>query len=231
MNIIVNGGSRGIGREVALLFAADRDNQIIVTGRNEQRLRLLQLECPHRNLSVIQTDISDMSEEIEVLKHQIYNRFSKVDLLINMAGHLVTADFLELSEEDSRKMMETNFFGPAAFIKIVTPLMASGSHIVNISSMGGFQGSSKYRGLSFYSASKAAISCLSECLAGEFSELGISVNCLALGSVKTEMFENAFPGFNAQMSPEEMAAFIVWFASNGHKFFNGKVLPVAITNP
>ena len=128
-------------------------------------------------------------------------------------------------------MIETNFFGPAAFIKLSAPLMPPGSHIVNISSMGGFQGSSKYRGLSVYSASKAAISCLSECLAGEFSGLGISVNCLALGSVQTEMFENAFPGFNAQMSPEEMAGFIVWFASNGHKFFNGKVLPVAVNNP
>lgn len=231
MNIIVNGGSRGIGREVALLFAADRDNQIIVTGRDEQRLRKLQLECPHRNLSVIQTDISDLSGEIEVLKHQIYDRFSKVDILINMVGHLVKGDFLELPEEDSRKMMETNFFGPSAFIKLAAPLMPSGSHIVNISSMGGFQGSSKYRGLSVYSASKAALSCLSECLAGEFSESGISVNCLALGSVQTEMFENAFPGFNAQMGPEEMAGFILWFASNGHKFFNGKVLPVAVTNP
>lgn len=231
MNIIINGGSRGIGREVALLFAAERDNQIIVTGRDEQRLRLLQLECPHGNLSVIQADISDLSGEIEVLKHQIYNRFSKVDILINMAGHLVTGDFLDLSEKDSRKMIETNFFGPATFIKLAAPLMPPGSHIVNVSSMGGFQGSSKYRGLSVYSASKAAISCLSECLAGEFSGLGISVNCLALGSVQTEMFENAFPGFNAQMSPEEMAGFIVWFASNGHKFFNGKVLPVAVNNP
>ncbi len=231
MNIIVNGGSRGIGREVALLFAADRDNQIIVTGRNEQRLRKLQLECTNENLSVIQTDVSDLSGEIEVIKHQIYNRFSKVDILINLVGHLVKGDFLKLPEEDSRRMMDTNFFGPAAFIRLATPLMPSGSHIVNISSMGGFQGSPKYRGLSVYSASKAALSCLSECLAGEFSELGISVNCLALGSVQTEMFENAFPGFNAQMGSEEMARFIVWFAVNGHHFFNGKVLPVAASNP
>jgi len=148
-----------------------------------------------------------------------------------MAGHLVTADFLELTENDSRKMMETNFFGPARIIRMLVPVMHSGSHIVNISSMGGFQGSSKYRGLSVYSASKAAIACLSECLAGEFSDLGISVNCLALGSVQTQMFNTAFPGFRAQMSPEEMAAFIVWFAINGNQYFNGKVLPVSVSNP
>ena len=96
--------------------------------------------------------------------------------------------------------------------------MPSGSHIVNISSMGGFQGSSKYRGLSVYSASKAALSCLSECLAGELNESGISVNCLALGSVQTEMFENAFPGFKAPVGPKEMAEFISYFAVNGNKY-------------
>jgi NAD(P)-dependent dehydrogenase (short-subunit alcohol dehydrogenase family) len=231
MNIIINGGSGGIGRETALLFASDRNNQIIVTGRNEARLRDLQLKSQYDNLSVIQTDISRLSEEIEVLKHQIYNRFSKTDILINMAGRLVTADFLSISEEDSRSMMETNFFGPARIIRLVAPIMPPGSHIVNISSMGGFQGSSKYRGLAVYSASKAAISCLSECLAGEFSNLGISVNCLALGSVQTEMFETAFPGFKAQMGPMDMASFVVWFAVNGHKYFNGKVLPVSASNP
>jgi NAD(P)-dependent dehydrogenase (short-subunit alcohol dehydrogenase family) len=138
---------------------------------------------------------------------------------------------MKLSDHDSRIMMETNFFGPAAFIKLLVPLMSAGSHIVNISSMGGYQGSSKYRGLSVYSASKAALSCLSECLAVEFSDSGISVNCLALGSVQTEMFESAFPGFKAPLSANEIAGFISYFAVNGNKFFNGKVLPVAVNNP
>jgi 3-oxoacyl-[acyl-carrier protein] reductase len=109
--------------------------------------------------------------------------------------------------------------------------MSSGSHIVNISSMGGYQGSSKYKGLSVYSASKAALSCLSECLAGELKDSGISVNCLALGSVQTGMFEKAFPGFKAPLGPKEMAEFITYFAINGNKYFNGKVLPVAVNNP
>jgi len=97
--------------------------------------------------------------------------------------------------------------------------------------MGGFQGSSKYKGLSYYSASKAAISSLSECLAGEFRDSGVAVNCLALGSVQTEMFEEAFPGHKAEVSAKEMAQFIVDFALKGNKFFNGKVLPVAVSNP
>jgi NAD(P)-dependent dehydrogenase (short-subunit alcohol dehydrogenase family) len=109
--------------------------------------------------------------------------------------------------------------------------MARGSHIVNISSMGGFQGASKYRGLSYYSASKAAIACLTECLAGEFSADGISVNCLAIGAVQTEMFEEAFPGYEAPVNAGEMAEFVAGFALTGNKYFNGKILPVAVTNP
>jgi NAD(P)-dependent dehydrogenase (short-subunit alcohol dehydrogenase family) len=97
--------------------------------------------------------------------------------------------------------------------------------------MGGFQGSAKYKGLSYYSASKAALACLSECLAAEFATSGINVNCLALGAVQTEMLEEAFPGYKAPVDAKTMARFISDFALNGHKFFNGKVLPVAIDNP
>jgi NAD(P)-dependent dehydrogenase (short-subunit alcohol dehydrogenase family) len=109
--------------------------------------------------------------------------------------------------------------------------MSSGSHIVNISSMGGFQGSAKYKGLSYYSASKAALACLTECLATEFTEFGISVNCLALGAVQTEMLDEAFPGYKAPVDAKQMAEFISGFALTGHKFFNGKILPVALGNP
>ena len=231
MNIIVNGGSKGIGREVVLQLAADKDNQILVTGRNEARLKELQLESLNENVFCLKMNISELSKEIEAVRDQIYNRFSRVDVLVNIAGYLTVADFMKLSDHDSRIMMETNFFGPAAFIKLLVPMMSAGSHIVNISSMGGYQGSSKYRGLSVYSASKAALSCLSECLAVEFSDSGISVNCLALGSVQTEMFESAFPGFKAPLSANEIAGFISYFAVNGNKFFNGKVLPVAVNNP
>jgi NAD(P)-dependent dehydrogenase (short-subunit alcohol dehydrogenase family) len=231
MNIIISGGSKGIGREVVLFLATDKDNQILVTGRNESRLKELQMECANENVSFLRMDISELDKEIESVREEIYNRFSRLDILINIAGLIFVKDFIKLSDQEARNMMDTNFFGPAAFIKLLVPLMSEGSHIVNISSMGGFQGSSKYRGLSYYSASKAALSCLSECLAVELGETGISVNCLALGSVQTEMFESAFPGFKAPLGPKEMAEFISYFAINGNKYFNGKVLPVAVNNP
>ncbi|MCU0461940.1 MAG: SDR family oxidoreductase [Bacteroidales bacterium] len=231
MNIIVNGGTRGIGKEVVLLLAKDKGNRILVTGRSESTLKRLQSGAKNKNISVCTTDLSVFDKHQKAFLKSVSSEMKSVDILINTAGSVIVRDFMSFSNEQAREIMETNFFGPASVIRVLRPLMKKGSHIVNISSMGGYQGSSKYRGLSYYSASKAAISCLSECLAVEFRDTGIAVNCLALGSVQTEMFEEAFPGYKADVSAKEMARFIVDFALNGNKFFNGKVLPVAVSNP
>jgi len=97
--------------------------------------------------------------------------------------------------------------------------------------MGGFQGSVKFPGLSAYSSSKSALHTLTECLAYELAETGIKVNCLALGSAQTEMLEQAFPGYESPVMAFEMGKYIADFARTGHKFFNGKTLPVAVTTP
>ena len=111
------------------------------------------------------------------------------------------------------------------------PLMQKGTHILNIGSMGGYQGSVKFAGLSAYSASKGALHTLTECLATELSETGIKVNCLALGSAQTEMLETAFPGYESPVLAFEMGKYVADFAKTGHKFFNGKILPVALNTP
>jgi NAD(P)-dependent dehydrogenase (short-subunit alcohol dehydrogenase family) len=229
MNIIVNGGSRGIGKEVVKMLAQNQENKILVTGRNEIALR--ELKGLYNNVITAVIDLAVLDSQTDILKRFIENSYNKVDILINVAGILISRDFKDTDSSDARVMMDTNFFGPAAFIRLIKPLMVNGSHIVNISSMGGFQGSSKYRGLSYYSASKAALACLTECLAMEFQPEGIKVNCLALGAVQTEMLEEAFPGYKAPVTAKEMGKFIAEFALTGHRVFNGKILPVAITNP
>jgi NAD(P)-dependent dehydrogenase (short-subunit alcohol dehydrogenase family) len=231
MNIIVNGGTRGIGKEVVLLLAKEKGNKILVTGRNSKALKQLSSDAKFKNIAACILDLSVFDSRQKSFLKAVSSEFKRVDILINTAGSVVIKDFMDFPTEKARKMMETNFFGPASVIRMICPLMKRGAHIINISSMGGFQGSSKYRGLSYYSASKAALSCLSECLAEEFRDAGIAVNCLALGSVQTEMFEEAFPGHKAPVSAKEMAQFIVDFALKGNKFFNGKVLPVAVNNP
>jgi len=229
MNIVVNGGSRGIGREIVIFFAGDTKNQILVTGRDSARLK--NLSDSFKNVRALTLDLVDFDSQPDSIRNSIHTTFKEIDILINMAGFLIPRRFMDVEPGDARKMMEINFFGPASAIRLLKPLMSAGAHIINISSMGGFQGSSKYQGLSYYSASKAAIACLSECLAVEFSESGISVNCLALGAVQTEMFAEAFPGCNAPVNPKEMAEFVAYFAVNGQKFFNGKIIPVAVNNP
>jgi NAD(P)-dependent dehydrogenase (short-subunit alcohol dehydrogenase family) len=229
MNIVVNGGSKGIGREIVINLAADPKNQILVTGRDAARLK--SLSDLFKNVRTLTLDLVDFDSQPDAVRNSMFNIFKEIDILINMAGFLVPQNFMDVGPKDARKMMEINFFGPASAIRLLKPLMPSGSHIVNISSMGGFQGSSKYPGLSYYSASKAAIACLSECLAVEFAESGIKINCLALGAVQTEMFAEAFPGYTAPLNAMEMAGFVAYFAVNGQKFFNGKIIPVAGSNP
>jgi short-subunit dehydrogenase len=229
MNIIINGATKGIGKDLAQIMASVAENKIVVTGRNEDVLRNLGTSFP--NIKWIRLDLSDSQESAKMLSEFAGSQFSGIDIFVNMAGMLVSKNFIEFDESDARKIMDINFFTPALLIRALYPLMNKGSHIINISSMGGFQGASKFAGLSYYSASKAAIACLSECLAKEFSERLISVNCLALGSVQTEMFSEAFPGYTAPVTALEMAHFIADFALTGHKYFNGKILPVALSNP
>ena len=229
MNIIVNGGTRGIGREIVDNLSLNTNNQIFVTGRNEAILK--SLSSGYRNVRTCSIDMSLFDSQTKKFEESVLSYFKKVDILINLAGFLVAKDFLEMTNNEARLIMETNFFGPASLIRLVKPMMSAGSHIVNVSSMGGFQGSSKFRGLAYYSASKAAIACLTECLAVEFQESGINVNCLALGAVQTEMLNEAFPGYKAPVDAKQMARFISEFALTGHKFFNGKILPVALSNP
>ena len=116
-------------------------------------------------------------------------------------------------------------------VRDLLPIFNKGAHIVNISSMGGFQGSSKFPGLSLYSASKGALAILTECMAEEFKENKISANALALGAVQTDMLGAAFPGYKAPLAANEMAEFIYDFAINGQKYFNGKILPVSLSTP
>jgi len=112
------------------------------------------------------------------------------------------------------------------------PLLKAGqAHVVNITSMGGFQGSMKFKGLSHYSASKAALASLTECLAEEFKLEEMVFNALALGAVQTEMLAEAFPNYKAPVSAEQMGEFIANFSLNAKTFFNGKIIPISISIP
>jgi len=233
MNIIITGASSGIGFETALEFSLQKENKIVAIARSADKLRKL-LEIardinPDCTLLPVEFDI--VNDDYAALVPFLTERLETIDILINNAGTLVNKPFLETTEVDLGEMLQSNVISHFRMIQNALPLMQSGSHIVNIGSMGGFQGSVKFPGLSAYSASKAALHTLTECLAFELAESGIKVNCLALGSAQTEMLEAAFPGYQSPVMAFEMGKYIADFAKTGHKFFNGKILPVAVTTP
>jgi Short-chain dehydrogenases of various substrate specificities len=224
-NIIITGTSRGIGLEMVKVFA-QAGHSVLALSRNSKPIAAL-------GLSKVTTLDFDIANEVEMkrLSEYLKSNMNPVDVLINNAGFLVNKPFAETSSEDFMKCYTVNVFGAVSLTKTVLPFMNKNSHVVNISSMGGIQGSAKFPGLSAYSSSKGAIITLTELLAEEYKETGPSFNALALGAVQTEMLEEAFPGYQAPLSAIEMAEYIVDFALSGNKFYNGKVLQVSSSTP
>lgn len=237
MNIVITGASKGIGYQLVKIFAENKNNTIVALARNHALLKKLKNECIEQsssgNVIPLPFDLEDPHRVKEQLKKEMLQHINSIDILINNAGYLVNKPFEELSIEDMEKSLHINMISPAVLIQEFVPLLkqSTHAHVVNISSMGGFQGSSKFPGLSIYSSSKAAIASLTECLAEEYKDQNITFNALALGAVNTEMLAAAFPNLKAPLKADEMAAFISDFAINGHKYFNGKILPVNLSNP
>lgn len=224
-NIIITGTSRGIGYEMALQFA-NAGHQVLAISRKTPK-ELIE----NQNITCLSIDISN-ENEIQQVEKFIQSAWSnKVDVLINNAGLLVNKPFSQLTPNDFEQVYKVNVFAVAELTRICIPFMDTGSHVVIISSMGGIQGSMKFAGLAAYSSSKGAVITLSELLAEEYKEQGIAFNVLALGAVNTEMLQEAFPGYEASLSANEMADYIFNFALTGNKYYNGKVLQVSSSTP
>lgn len=224
-NIIITGTSRGIGFEMVKLFS-EAGHNILALSRNSKPISELKL----KNVTALEFDIADQAEIVK-LGGYLQTKMQTVDVLINNAGFLVNKPFTEITAEEFKQSYDVNVFGPASLIRTLLPFMQKMGHVVSISSMGGVQGSVKFPGLSAYSSSKGAIITLTELLAEEYKESGPSFNVLALGSVQTEMLEEAFPGLKAPLSATEMAQYIMDFSLKGNKFYNGKILQVSSTTP
>jgi short-subunit dehydrogenase len=234
MNIIVTGASSGIGYEVVKLFSRSKDNKIIAVARSEDKLLKLKDEClrvnNNSNVFPVTIDLSEQNAPKALVK-KVLTYFDNVDILLNNAGALLNKPFKEITREELTYIYEVNLFSPFLLTQALLAVFSKNAHIVNISSMGGFQGSSKFPGLSAYSSSKAALACFTECFAEELRQSQLKVNCLAIGSVQTPMLEKAFPGYSAPVNSSQMAEYICDFCINGHKFYNGKILPVALSTP
>lgn len=225
--IVVVGASKGIGAELVTLFANNPNHKVIALARSiERENRWKDLA----NVSVYNFDLE--SNTIQSDLATIFPNYLSIDFLVNNAGLLVNKPFLELTKNDISSSYQVNIIGVMESLQFFVPkILACGGHIVNISSMGAFQGSVKFAGLSTYSSSKAALTNLTEMLAEEFKDTKLKFNCLCLGAVQTEMLAKAFPGYEAPVLPNEIAQYIVDFTLNQWKWINGKVIPVSLSTP
>jgi len=235
MNIVVTGAGRGIGKATAAALCYNKIDNLVLISRNLENLIQLKSECDAINSQVkIQTvafDLLELFQNKQLLLEKI--KLDRIDILINNAGSLINKPFLEIDVSEAENIFKINLLAPALLVRMLYKLLNNSprSHVINIGSMGGFQGSSKFPGLSYYSASKSALANITECLAEEFSNTNIKFNCLALGAVNTEMLSEAFPGYSAPVNAIDIGKFIADFALNGHKFFNGKIIPVSLSTP
>ncbi len=234
MNIVITGASSGIGFHTVLQLLKDEDNLVIAIARSEEKLKVLEqaaAECDYtEQLFTLPFNINTGNYPSQ-LHSFITMHMNHVDILINNGGELINQPFTQTTIEELEQMLQSNFIGHVKMIQSILPYMKYGGHIINIGSMSGYQGSVKLPGLSAYSASKAALHTLTECLSLELAENEIKVNCLALVSPQTEMQNPAIPNFKVPASAEDMGKHVAEFALTGHKFYNGKVLPVSTSTP
>jgi NAD(P)-dependent dehydrogenase (short-subunit alcohol dehydrogenase family) len=230
MDIIVTGASKGIGRELVKILAG-QGHQVVACARSGEKLRELQAEMGEAAQVIPLTVDLASPESYDVVAKTIKQHALKPAILINNAGYLVNKPFEDLCADDFEQAFNINVKAVFLLVQALLPFLPTGAHIVNIGSMGGYQGSAKFSGLALYSAAKGALAILTECLAEELKAKGIKVNCLALGAAQTEMLAEAFPGYKAPLSAAEMAGFIADFSLHGSKYFNGKILPVSVSTP
>jgi 3-oxoacyl-[acyl-carrier protein] reductase len=223
MNILITGTSRGIGEALVKQFAT-HNHTVIAVSRSEQPSQ--------KNVHNLTLDYTMPQGLAEISTYLTVHKLT-IDVLINNAATLINKPFEENTPTDFTSIFATNVAAPYFLIQhlLINKLFSAPSSVYNISSMGGFQGSSKFAGLSLYSMTKGTLSTMTEVLAEELKEATISVNAFALGSVATQMLKEAFPTYEANVTASTMANFIHHFVVSNNGLVNGKIIPVASSTP
>lgn len=232
---IVTGSARGIGKEIAILFA-EEGAEVVVNSSHEGNADAWISE--HELKDHLHPYYFDISDSASVCKNvmAIKKQFGRIDVLVNNAG----VEFNELigmiSHENMEKMFNVNVFGTIEMLQIVSRVMEkneNGGSIINISSMVGMRGN---RGQLVYSATKGAVIALTKSAAKELAPKNIRVNSIAPGITQTAMMEqadldklegrinNICMGRIAQ--PRDIAGGCLLLASDYAGYISGQVLAV-----
>jgi NAD(P)-dependent dehydrogenase (short-subunit alcohol dehydrogenase family) len=178
----ITGSSAGLGRALAEAVLA-RGERAIVTARMPERVRDMIERYPAQAL-VLELDVT-WPKQVREAVAQAYERFGRIDVLVNNAGYGQLGAFEDLDDAQIRRQFETNVFGFFDVTRAVIPVMrrARRGHIINVSSVGGFAGQAH---LGAYNASKFAVEGFSEALAQELAPAGIKVTIVEPGRFRTD---------------------------------------------
>ena len=235
--VLITGGSRGIGKAVAIKFA-EKGNQIIINYVSEktdtEKLKNELLEAGAKDVLLIKADVSN-SEDVKNMVKESIEKFEKIDILVNNAG--ITKDnlLMRMSEEEFDKVIQINLKGTYLVTKEVTKYMMkkrSGS-IVNLASVVGVAGNA---GQCNYAASKAGIIGFTKSIAKELASRNIRANAVAPGFIETDMTnvlkEEIKENINSQMplrrmgSAKEVAELVYFLGEDASSYITGQVINV-----
>ncbi len=233
---LVTGGSRGIGRAIALRLAADGAKVALNFSSNVAKAEEVKsaIEAQGGAAMLVQGDVSSLAVVTELVK-QIVDEWGRLDILINNAG--ITRDnlLLKMSEDDFDKVIATNLKGVFNCTKAVTKLMMRqrGGRIVNMASVVGLKGNISQTN---YAAAKAGIIGFTKSAARELASRGVTVNAVAPGMIDTDMTAALSEKVKAAMlseipvgragTPEDVANAVAFLVSDEAAYITGQVLSV-----
>ncbi|MDQ0638364.1 NAD(P)-dependent dehydrogenase (short-subunit alcohol dehydrogenase family) [Pedobacter sp. W3I1] len=232
---IVTGGASGLGLAISRLLV-DKGMHVVMVGRNEDHLKTVAGDLG-TGASYFVCDLSKPGE-IPGLIENIYSKFSRIDILVNNAGINMKKAFIEVTDEEFASVLQTNLQSVFSISREVVKKMIISQQgaIVNISSMAAQYGIPK---VIAYSAAKTGIEGMTRAMATELSPLGIRVNCVAPGFIKTAMSSKALDAdperkqkvisrtpMGRMGEPKDVAEAVYYLCSEHSSYVTGVVLPV-----